>query len=86
LAEHPVLSNVLEVCVNVYVDNELRSSAKTISSVIDGIIYCAKKAVFEPKNQPLLKLSEYFSCEIEVVLTSDEHSIRHRDKPIIQEK
>jgi len=87
LLQHPLLNEQIPITLNIYLEEELRGSFSTKDySLLDAIIYCAKKAAFEDKEQIPLTTSEYLSCEIELILTTKEGVISERDKAILASK
>ncbi|MDB2561974.1 AMMECR1 domain-containing protein [Sulfurimonas sp.] len=88
IQEHPLLKHKIATQVNLYLDNELRGSALSVSpnlSLIDDIIINAKKSAFEDKNFSPITTSEYLSCEIELLLTTDDGVISEKDPSILKD-
>ena len=84
--EHPLLAEKIPLCVNLYIEQELRGSSRNVddtASLVDSIILHAKKAAFQDKNFKPISTSEYLECEIELVLTTPEGIISESDSPII---
>lgn len=87
LDENPLLSEKIATTVNIYLGDELRgtySSTKPEKSLLEDIIYNAKKSAFENKNYKPITTSEYLSCEIEVVLTTPDGVISEKDPAILK--
>ena len=86
LCSHPLLNEQIQTQVNIYIDSELRGSAKTESSsfsLLESIIQNAKKAAFEDKNFTPLTTSEYLNSEIELLLTTEDGIISEVDSSIL---
>ena len=87
IQEHPLLNQKIATQVNLYLDNELRGSALSVSpnlSLIDDIIINAKKSAFEDENFSPITTSEYLSCEIELLLTTQDGVISEKDPSILK--
>ena len=87
IQEHPLLNHKIATQVNLYLDNELRGSALSVSpnlSLIDDIIINAKKSAFEDENFSPITTSEYLSCEIELLLRTDDGVISEKDPSILK--
>ncbi|MCD6433444.1 MAG: AMMECR1 domain-containing protein [Sulfurimonas sp.] len=87
LNQHPLLNEKIVTTVNLYINNELRGSSKTISasdSLLEDIVRNAKKSAFEDKNFTPLTTSEYLSCEIELLLTTPDGVISEKDPAILK--
>ena len=85
--EHPLLNHKIATQVNLYLDNELRGSALSVSpnlSLIDDIIINAKKSAFEDENFSPITTAEYLSCEIELLLTTQDGVISEKDPSILK--
>jgi AMMECR1 domain-containing protein len=88
LQEHPLLSEKIATTVNIYLDNELRGTAtskEASKSLIEDIVYNAKKSAFENKEFSPLTTSEYLSCEIELELNTPDGIISEKDPAILKE-
>lgn len=88
LQEYPLLSQTIPTIVNIYINNELRGSCQSLSqpsSLIDEIIINAKKAAFEDSNFLAISISEYLSCEIEIILETPDGIISEKDSAILLE-
>ncbi|SMP88893.1 hypothetical protein SAMN06314042_1146 [Epsilonproteobacteria bacterium SCGC AD-308-O04] len=86
LSKHPLLNEKIAATVNIYLENKLRGSSTSSSatnSLIEEIIYNAKKSAFEDKNFTPLTTSEYLSCEVEILLTTPDGVISEKDKSIL---
>ena len=87
IQEHPLLNHKIATQVNLYLDNELRGSALSVSpnlSLIDDIIINAKKSAFEDENFSPITTAEYLSCEIELLLTTQDGVISEKDPSILK--
>ena len=87
LREHPLLNEKIQTTVNIYVEDELRgsySSKDASKSLLEDIIYNAKKSAFEDKNFSPLTTSEYLNSEIELQLSTPEGIISERDPSILK--
>ena len=87
IQEHPLLNHKIATQVNLYLDNELRGSALSVSpnlSLIDDIIINAKKSAFEDENFLPITTAEYLSCEIELLLTTQDGVISEKDPSILK--
>jgi AMMECR1 domain-containing protein len=88
IKEHPLLNEKIATTVNIYLDNELRgtfSSEDANKSLIEDIVYNAKKSAFENKEFSPLTTSEYLSCEIELQLNTPDGVISEKDPAILKE-
>jgi len=84
LKEHPLLSQNIAATVNIYLEKELRGSSTQESlALVDAIIIGSKKAAFEDSGFTPLKTSEYLSCEIELILQTQEGTISETDPAIL---
>ena len=86
LDEHPLLNKKIATTLNIYVNNELRGSYASINAkrtLLEDIIYNAKKSAFEDKNFTPLTTSEYLSCEIELLLITPDGVISEKDPAIL---
>ena len=86
LEQHPLLNQKIQTQINLYIDKELRGSSKSnlaSYTLLEDIVRNAKKSAFEDKNFTPISTSEYLSCEIEIVLTTDDGVISETDKPIV---
>jgi len=87
IQEHPLLNQKIATQVNLYLDNELRGSALSQNPnlrLIDDIIINAKKSAFEDENFSPITTSEYLSCEIELLLTTQDGVISEKDPSILK--
>lgn len=85
--EHPLLNEKIATTVNIFLKNELRgsySSTTASKSLLEDIIYNAKKSAFEDKNFTPLTTSEYLSAEIELILDTPEGIISQKDPAILK--
>lgn len=87
LKEHPLLNEKITTTVNIYLGEELKgsfSSTNADKTLLEDIIYNAKKSAFEDKNSNPLSTSEYISCEIELLLNTPDGVISERDPAIFK--
>ncbi len=87
LKEHPLLNQKIQTTLNIYLDDELRgssSSKDSTKSLLESIIFNAKKAAFEDKKFTPLTTSEYLSCEIELILNTSDGIISEKDSAILK--
>jgi len=86
LEQHPLLNQKIQTQINLYIDKELRGSSKSnfaSYTLLEDIVRNAKKSAFEDINFKPISTSEYLSCEVEIVLTTDDGVISETDKPIV---
>ena len=86
IAEYPLLKEKISTTVNIYLEDKLRGSFSSIQntkSLIEDIIYNAKKSAFEDKNFTPLTTSEYLHCEIELLLTTPDGIISEKDSSLL---
>ena len=89
IQEHPLLNQKIATQVNLYLDNKLRGSASSTHptlSLLDDIIINAKKSAFEDENFSPITTSEYLSCEIELLLITQDGVISEKDPSILKNK
>ncbi|MBN2783085.1 MAG: AMMECR1 domain-containing protein [Campylobacterales bacterium] len=87
LDRYPLLNEKIATTVNVYLDNELRSSYSSTDaqkSLLEDIICNAKRAIFEDKNSTPLTTSEYLSCELELILNTPDGVMSEKDPAILK--
>lgn len=87
LKQHPLLNQKIPTTINIYLDNELRgsfSSKDSTRTLLESIIFNAKKSAFEDKNFTPLTTSEYLSCEIELILNTSDGVMSEKDPPILK--
>lgn len=83
---HPLLNEKISTTVNIYLKDKLRgsfSSTQNTKSLIEDIIYNAKKSAFEDKNFTPITTSEYLNCEIELLLTTPDGIISEKDSSLL---
>ena len=86
LNTHPLLNEKIATKINIYLEHELRgSSSSNVASLslLDDIIYNAKKSAFQDKNFSPMTTSEYLSCEIELILSTPDGDISEKDLAIL---
>ena len=84
LKEHPLLNQNISLQINIFLDNELKStytSQEGNTSLVNNIIIGAKKAAFE--SGAVLTTSEYLHSQIEIILNTPEGVISQKDPAII---
>ena len=87
LKQHPLLAEVMATTVKLYIDDELcgeSSSTLPSFSLLEDIIRNAKIAAFENKSYEPLTTSQYLSCELELLLTTQNGLISERDPSILK--
>ena len=87
LKEHPLLNQKIPTTINIYLDNELRGSSSSKDArktLLESIIYNAKKSAFEDTNFTPITTSEYLSCEIELILNTSNGIMSEKDPPILK--
>jgi len=85
LLQHPLLNEQIPITLNIYLEQKLRGSFSTQNrSLLDAIVYSAKKAAFEDKEFTPLSTSEYLSCEIELILDTKDGVMSEKDMPILE--
>jgi AMMECR1 domain-containing protein len=87
LEAHPLLNEKIATTINIYLKNELRgsfSSSTSSKTLLEDIIYNAKKSAFEDKNFTPLTTSEYLNSEIELLLDTPDGIISQKDPAIIK--
>ncbi len=88
LEQYPVLMQPIATQVNLYLGDELRGSAKSVSaerSLLEDIIRNAKIAAFQDNRFSPLVTSEYLRTSVELILFSAEGPLSHKDAPILPE-
>ena len=86
LEKYPLLNEKIPTTVNLYIDNELRGSSKTLDdseTLLYSIIKNAKRSAFEDKNFKPISTSEYLDCEVEILLTTPDGIISEKDPSIL---
>jgi len=87
LKEHPLLNEKIATTLNIYIEEELRgsyASADAIKTLLEDIIYNAKKSAFEDSNFTPLTTSEYLSCEIELLINTPDGIMSEKDSAILK--
>jgi len=86
LQEHPLLNQKIQTTVNLYIDQELRGSSSSQDNkktLLESIIYNAKKSAFEDKNFTPITTSQYLKSEIELILNTSDGIISEKDPAIL---
>ncbi len=86
LKEHPLLNEKIATTVNIYIAHKLRgtySSPFATKTLLEDIIYNAKKSAFENQNFEPMTTSEYLSSEIELILVTPDGVISQKDPAIL---
>ena len=86
LSKYPLLNEKMATTVNIYIDAELKasySSDDSSKSLLEDIIYNAKKSAFENKTCGPITTSQYLHCEIELLLNTPDGVISEKDSSII---
>ena len=87
LDQHPLLDSKLPITFNLYLKQELRGSYTNHTqqlSLLENVIIGAKKAAFEDEDFSPISTSEYPSCELELILTTEDGVISERDPAILK--
>lgn len=87
--KHPLLQEKMATKVNLYLDNELRGSAfsqEATRTLLDDIVINAKKSAFEDVDFSPITTSEYLSCEVEVILSTQDGIMSEKDPPILEQE
>jgi len=87
LEKHPLLEQKIPTTVNIYLDDELRGSSSSqdnSKTLLESIIFNAKKSAFEDKNFTPLTTSEYLSCEIELIINTSDGIMSEKDPPMLK--
>ncbi len=88
IEEHSLLTQKISTKINLYIDNKLRGSSHSQlphRTLIEDIIFNAKKSAFEDTNFPPISTSEYLSCEVEILLDTPDGIISEKDSPILED-
>lgn len=83
---HPLLAQKVKTKINLYLHNKLRGSCtleQSEKTLLDAIVYGAKKAAFEDPNFSPITTSEYLACELELLLDTPEGIISQKDSSIL---
>ena len=86
LQKHPLLNEKIKTSIKIYIEDELRGSyisSDANKSLLEDIIYNAKKACFEDINFSPLTTSQYLNCEIELTLFTPDGVMSEKDKSIL---
>ncbi len=87
LEKYPLLREPVPTSINIYLNNKQRGSSNEQTqsdTLIENIIFNAKKAAFEDKNFNPLSTSEYLACEIEIELKTPDGVKSERDPAILE--
>ena len=87
--EHPLLKQNMATKINLYLNHELRGSSSSLGAdrtLLEDIVINAKKSAFEDSNFTPITTSEYLSCELELILITEDGMISEKDPSIIQDK
>jgi AMMECR1 domain-containing protein len=88
LEEHPLLNEIIQTTVKIFINDKLRgsyASTDNTKTLIEDIVYNAKKAAFEDSNFTPMSTSEYLHCVIELSLHMPEGIISEKDPAILNE-
>jgi|GEM_PF-476142 len=86
LKKYPLLAQEIATEIKIYTNDTLRGSYKTKSpqkSLLEDIIFNAKKAAFEDTAFTPMSTSEYLTSEIELILDAPEGKISHKDPSLL---
>lgn len=89
LQKYPLLNEKISSTLNIYIDQKLRgtsASPNTTRTLLEDIIYNAKRSAFEDKNFKPLTTSQYLSCEIEILLDTPDGVLSEKDPAILNEE
>lgn len=89
LTQHPLLNEKIATTVNIYLNDKLKGSygsSDATKTLIEDIIYNAKKAAFEDKNSQPLTTNEYIHCEVELILNTPDGLMSQRDASLADSK
>ncbi len=87
LNEYPLLNEKVSTTLNLYIGQELRGSYSSLNNektLLEDIIFNAKKSAFEDKNFTPITTSDYLSCEIELLLNTPDGILSEKDPAILQ--
>ncbi len=87
--KHPLLNEKILTTINIYLGGELRGSSTSTNSdktLLEDIIYNAKKSAFEDKDFTPITTSDYLSCEVEILLKTPDGVISEKDPAILKER
>lgn len=87
LAQHPLLNETIKTGIKLFADKKLRGSYESTSaekSLLEDIVYNAKKAAFEDENFTPITTAEYLRCEIEIILYTPDGIMSEVDPAILQ--
>ena len=87
LDEHPLLNERIHTTVNIYIDHELRGSSISTNpnkTLLEDIVFNAKKSAFEDKDFSPMTTSEYLVCEIELLLNTPDGMMSEKDPAILK--
>ena len=86
LNKHPLLNEQISTTVNLYIDKKLRGTHKSqiaTKSLLEDVVYNAKKSAFEDKNFQAITTSEYLNCEIEILIDTPDGVLSEKDPAIL---
>jgi len=85
--EHPLLNQKISTTIQLHLDDKIRGIHKSDASksLLENIIISAKKAAFEDKDYSPITTSEYLSCEVEIILDTQEGIMSEKDPAILKE-
>jgi len=87
LQEHPLLNQNISSTISIYLGDELKgtyTSSDNSKSLLEDIIFNAKKSAFEHKELAPITTSEYLSCQIEIQLSTPDGIIKQKDESILK--
>ena len=84
---YPLLGETIQITVNLYLDHKLRGMyfGEATNSLFYNIVIGSKKAAFEDVQFSPLTTSEYLSCEVELILNTEDGIISEKDSAILEE-
>jgi AMMECR1 domain-containing protein len=88
LKSYPILEQNLNVKIEIFLDEELRSSYNSNNSysLLENIIIGAKKAAFEDETSSPLTSSEYLHVKIKLTIYTDDGEISEESAPILKDE
>lgn len=87
LKEHPLLNQIIKSNVTLYLDGEKRGffeSKEASKTLLEDIIYNAKKAAFNNDDFPPITILEYMRCELGITLDTPEGVMSQKDLSILE--
>jgi len=89
LTEYPILNEPVAVFVNLYLHKELRGSHGSVipkNSLLEEIIFHAKKAAFEDENFTPLSTSDYLQATVELSLLTPLKALKYTSQEELKQQ